>query len=619
MENVDRSLREVSQAVQKLLEINEKGSGPSPKDSPASYISSNPSNIAIMSEGYRGDSSFKAHVHKITDALRDAASSLELTMGDPTFTTTTHMIDETADSEESSPPSDGKSPSLFKIQYPELEGRSLPPIDQVLKLLRLAQVEKQRFFVDCSVVDEQEFTEFCQRVYFAVNDYSILSWIIVNIGLFYMFLNLKRPFYAQIGVNYAIIHEYSQQLKDNIEAALQSLRLCNDPSMEACQALALLYTFCNKSGRSALAWQMISAASRMCIDLGWHRLPKEGPRVSKERQIFWHVYVHDKGMAFTLGRSPSIHPCDVSTPKPTVPDDYVPGVPVQYAITGDHNVRGLYAGYVDYAIIVGDMHIQLFSASALQQPQQSRIETAKSFAMKIIQTNRDIKKALHDGPPTNDIYKAPTMLFDMIMYSLVTIAYRIVPCEAQNSNPLQCSIACIDAARKTLATMVEAFNDWGNDNQTGWAMLLNIMFSMLPFAAFVVLAGNTIATSSTDDLALLAATVSALEPTSTSSPSAKKLYDVCKTFHQLASFVIARRTVLEGTPPEAPAIPASVYDQQAAGDFPLPLGDLGLSAYDHIMAPQDWDTVMNGFDLGIGAGAMASFVEPYMPFDGRLS
>lgn len=36
------------------------------------------------------------------------------------------------------------------------------------------------------------------------------------------------------------------------------------------------------------------------------------------------------------------------------------------------------------------------------------------------------------------------------------------------------------------------------------------------------------------------------------------------------------------------------------------------------MAPQDWDTVMNEFELGIEAGAMASFVEPYIPFDGRL-
>jgi hypothetical protein len=38
------------------------------------------------------------------------------------------------------------------------------------------------------------------------------------------------------------------------------------------------------------------------------------------------------------------------------------------------------------------------------------------------------------------------------------------------------------------------------------------------------------------------------------------------------------------------------------------------------MGPQDWDTVMGEFDLelGINAGEMASFVEPYMPFDGRL-
>lgn len=63
-----------------------------------------------------------------------------------------------------------------------------------------------------------------------------------------------------------------------------------------------------------------------------------------------------------------------------------------YQFDTDVIIISLYAGYVDYAIIVGDMHIQLFSASALQQPQQSRIETAKSFAKRILQTNRDIKK-----------------------------------------------------------------------------------------------------------------------------------------------------------------------------------------------------------------------------------
>ena len=34
------------------------------------------------------------------------------------------------------------------------------------------------------------------------------------------------------------------------------------------------------------------------------------------------------------------------------------------------------------------------------------------------------------------------------------------------------------------------------------------------------------------------------------------------------------------------------------------------------MAPQAWDTVMSDFDLDINASALASFMEPYMPFDG---
>lgn len=139
---------------------------------------------------------------------------------------------------------------------------------------------------------------------------------------------------------------------------------------------------------------------------------------------------------------------------------------------------------------------------------------------------------------------------------------------------------------------------------------------MIPFATFVVLAGNTIVTSSAEDLALLGTAVDAIEPTTPSSPSLRKLFDVCKTFHQLASFAVARQTVLSGNPPAVVA--AGGYDGAIEG-LPLPLGDLEDAAYDHIMAPRDWDIVMNEFELGTGAGAMASFVEPYMPFDGRLN
>lgn len=58
---------------------------------------------------------------------------------------------------------------------------------------------------------------------------------------------------------------------------------------------------------------------------------------------------------------------------------------------------------------------------------------------------------------------------------------------------------------------------------------------------------------------------------------------------------------------------------QMYGDgFAVQMDVSEAQAFEHIMAPQDWDTVTNEFELGVGAGAMASFVEPYMPFNGRL-
>lgn len=57
---------------------------------------------------------------------------------------------------------------------------------------------------------------------------------------------------------------------------------------------------------------------------------------------------------------------------------------------------------------------------------------------------------------------------------------------------------------------------------------------------------------------------------------------------------------------------------QPLADFPGQIANGNVPLYEHVMLPQDWDTVMNEFELDIGVGAMASFVEPYLPFDGRI-
>ena len=242
MESVNRSLQDISQALQKLLQ-NSENPRQSPKGSPATFTASHLSSITGVSEGYRGDSSFKAHVQRVTDTLKDAAANLEFSMTDPNFSATmsaTRMIQDAADSEETSP-SVGDTHSLsLQAQYPELEGRSLPPLEPVLKLLRLTQTERQRFFMDVPIIDEHEFGELCQKVYFAINDYSLWAWAIVNTGLFYLFIDLKEHNYSPVGVNSSDIQANSRLLSANLKAAIQSLKLYQDPSIEGCQALDLL-------------------------------------------------------------------------------------------------------------------------------------------------------------------------------------------------------------------------------------------------------------------------------------------------------------------------------------------------------------------------------------------
>ncbi|PLB52931.1 hypothetical protein P170DRAFT_472817 [Aspergillus steynii IBT 23096] len=606
MENVNRSLQEVSHGLQKLLRNSEQSKG-LPSGSPALLIGNHVSNNPGPSEGYRGDSSFNAHVQRVTEALRDAAANLDFSLTDQSASTTmsaTQLIQEAAGGEKTTHSEGSINSSSFKVQYPELEGRSLPPLAPVLKLLRLMQTEKQRFFIDVPVIDEAEFVELCQRVYFAIDDYSLSTWATVNTGLYYLFLALGEHERSQVGMTVNDVQTYSQLLSANLEAAIQSLRLCHEPSMEGCQALALLTAFCMKSGRSALAWSLIAAASRMCIDLGWHRLPRQpkGPELSKKRRIFWWVYVIDKGMAFTFGRTPSIHQYDIATERTSFPLD-IPGPPGY-----------LYGGFVEFAVIVGDMHIQLFSAYAQRTSPQKRAENARAFATRLIQVNNDLKKTLRDEPPADARFQDASVLFDIIMHCLVTIVYRIIPCDESNSHPLQCHVGCIEAARQALSTIVQASQTLGQRNPVGWSMFLNLLFSLVPFACFVVLAGNTVAFSSTEDLALLFSAVCAIEPIASGSPSGKKLYDVCKLFYQFASFSVARQTAISAAPAPAPVI----VEDPSVGAFAVPLENTEASFYEHIMAPQDWDTVMNGFDLGTGAGAMASFVEPYIPFDGQL-
>jgi hypothetical protein len=139
-------------------------------------------------------------------------------------------------------------------------------------------------------------------------------------------------------------------------------------------------------------------------------------------------------------------------------------------------------------------------------------------------------------------------------------------------------------------------------------------FSLVPFACYVVLAGNTVASLSTDDLELLASALSAIEPISTSSKSGQKLYHICKSFYQVASFSIARQAAVSEAPAHVAPHVVKSPNEPTEGSFSEQLEKIETPIYEHVMLPQDWDAVMNDFDVGVGVGAMASFIEPYLSY-----
>lgn len=120
---------------------------------------------------------------------------------------------------------------------------------------------------------------------------------------------------------------------------------------------------------------------------------------------------------------------------------------------------------------------------------------------------------------------------------------------------------------------------------------------IVPFVSFIVIVGNAIAMSSAKDLALLSQVVSIIKPAVEHTPATQKLYNVCQKFYQIADLIVSQQS-------------------QVVHQTTLGMGAGGLAGMNDLpMSEQAWDTVMQGFDLeldGMDAGAMATFVEPYM-------
>lgn len=571
---------------------------------------------------YEGESSFYSQSKRIADTLSLAVSSASGNATDAQATAVgiVQTLIQDAKAADSPTCEEGlsQSTSCAFSQYPELAGLSLPPMDSVLRLLAFAKTSPQRYFVRFPHTDEEEFAELCQKLYFPTQPFTIFAWINANCGLFYLFRDLDKSHHDKLHLTKSQVSDAVAICSNNIGRAVRSLRLCVNPSLEAVDALVCAAAVNMEGAKGSLGWKLVSAAARMSIDLGYHRLPSGyGDRQrSQKRKLFWYVYSMDKSLAFNFGRSPTIQDYDVTTERPIYSDDF-------------RSKWGFsFLGYIDLAKTQYDIYEQLFSAKAQQEPLPVRVHRVHEFAAKLSQiktTTLNQKDVIFRDTAREVVYST-----DIGFSSILTLLYRVLPPDdpvdahgtiSGECHPLRFHTLCVEAGRAALNALVYGWNVVSNElDEDAAKMFINWTLLFTPFMPYIAVFGNQIATGNQEDLILLRNVVKIVETAAEASSAMNKMYKAFSRLFRIAELWTSTSESRERRQTQSLQTQSvAALDQgshfPASGKQPLsdgPVADVNMMAptatdfsavnwQDLDMSHQDWDMMFNEFDLGLGA------------------
>ncbi|KAJ3578649.1 hypothetical protein NPX13_g1911 [Xylaria arbuscula] len=518
-----------------------------------------------VQDGYNGNTSFISHADEIRTTLGATFAPCELETS-PSAALGDSRYHENGTDITSSRNSYLEPENLNSVNMP------LPPSDIVLKLLRLIKTEEQPAFVNLPILPEDEFIEMCRNVYFATEPISLWTWICVNVGLYFLFTTVSAPSCKSLGITVDELRAHAETPKANAERALQSLRLCSEPSLESCRALAVLANFYVKEGHNTIAWRLTAGAARAALDIGLHRLTNSSAS-HRGLEIFWHIFIWEKGLAMTCGKSPTIRHFDV-----TMDLHKLPLPPPQEGRRGI-----LYRACGELAVVMGDIEESLFSVVAQKQSQQDRFDHVSRLATRITEILNYLMTARPDDSTWETIKASNTggieTLLPIVLHCQLAIVYRFLPAGFLGAHPLQCSTECVNESRVALSMLVRVGEEAVVRHVEQWTVFLNVVLSLVPLGPFIVLAGNAIATSSGDDLVLLSKMTSLLAPAAEKSPHIRKVHNACESLYSIADRIISSTS-----PPD--------FDN-AQQMFPQ---ETDHFAYTFPMGQQDWDSVMMGLD-----------------------
>ncbi|KAL2150119.1 hypothetical protein VTH82DRAFT_7795 [Thermothelomyces myriococcoides] len=409
----------------------------------------------------------------------------------------------------------------------------MPPAPVVVAALREAKdAGSASFATICTFIAAENFAERCSKVYFATEDFSLMSWGVVNAGLYFL---LQEKASLAEGPQRAQLLEYQSICRDNLETALTNLPLLMPARRESIELLVLGAIYAIEISKFSLARDLNTKAATLCQTLGYHRMQGNDADTAAKAVLFWSVYLLDKALSIRSGRAPVIQDYDI-----TVRRGLGDGINLP-----DTSWRVVLNQWISYASFLGQAYEQLYSPAALARPQESRAESARQLVQTMLDLAKEQEPLMkHTREKMRGVRFDANSPFPMDMailgdelmhWSALTLVYRAIP--SPPGSPSTFNQECIHAARQAFARHQE-YMEMAGDSLAVRAGCIRWNIIYVPFTPVIILFCHIVETSDEEDLRRLADFVESLQPVCGASEAVAKFHRICQVLHNVASLCI---------------------------------------------------------------------------------
>ncbi|KPM46026.1 hypothetical protein AK830_g438 [Neonectria ditissima] len=533
-------------AIEGLLVKSLQEDRPGPSSSVATCKSSSDASATVFDQddaatASEGPSSLQAHV-QVAQRFAEAAVDVD---SDGALTALLRQASDVSQAQRDLQAPAARSP----LTYREMP---LPPTSAIIDILKKVKEKPPTSFLALRcVISIEHFMDLCRNVFFAIDDYSDVDFIIAVSGLYYLFT--ERFHTSETDPSWEQYRHYGILCGRALESALTALGAFLPARTDSVQALVLGSSHAIEMSKPWLAWRMVGLAAHLCLTMGWHDAATSSDTEQMRNTkvlLFRHVYAMERGLSLRLGRASVFHDYD------TILDSHLGELSLS------EPWPKLFSFWVGNASIQGKVYERLYSKAALLASESSLSEHADSLMGELHSLGLESFYVLGTYPPMSlatTLEEVLAVSDKVTYYSTATLICRAKTLKDQS---FTFSPDCVDNARKALQAHEECMQIT-NENSHYRSIYLHWRILHSPFIPFIVIFGNLIKTFMVDDLCRLRSFVDSLQTSTDLSTSVKRLHRISQALCEVGRVCLEKR--MQGQQTETSFLGNAGLGQDARG------------------------------------------------------